>query len=194
MEPNSLLKLWIVDCLTGKRAAVDGERFRIGSAPTSDLRVGNGGDEQELMHITRVAKSFFLYPGKSGGSLVFDGQEVPSMGIQDNSEHTVVVGGYPFLLRAGDGTTDDWASTINPAQWYVLKRGESKAVGPLSQEELPLLANGERGQIILFCTGMKQMGFFPHQIMPRMKSQAAAGPSDEVSPSAAQATEAPVVF
>lgn len=192
MESTSSQKLWIVDCLTGQRAGVTDGRFSVGSSPASDLRAGSGNDDLELFQITRVAKSFYVYPG-SGGALVFDGRELPSVDIQDEAEHTLVVRGYPFVLRLGAETAATWHGAIDPANWFVLKRGDSKALGPLTQEELPLLANGERGQIVIFCAGMKDMGFFPHQIMSRMTAPRANGSRRENPPVAVQAVEAPAI-
>ena len=94
-------KLWIVDCLTGKRASVDGGPYIVGSFPNSDLIVGSGDEDATLLRITRVLKAYHIYPGNGTNSILFDGQEVSNIGIRDESEHTIVVRGYPFVLRAG---------------------------------------------------------------------------------------------
>jgi hypothetical protein len=141
------------------------------------------------MHISQVAKSFYLHPGNGGSPLVFDGQELTSVGIQDEAEHTVVVRGYPFVLRVGPEPAANWLEAINPTNWFVLKRGDSSAVGPLTREELPLLANGEHGQIVVFCEGMKEMGFYPHQVMSRLVAPVGGGNQHGVT----QSVEAPAI-
>ena len=197
VEPLLTQKLWIVDCLTGRRAAVEAGRFVVGSAPGSDLPAGSGSEDAELLHIARVASAFYVYPGNGGGTLLCDGQEVTSMDLRDEAEHTVVVRGYPFVMRLGEGPADGWLNGIDPNHWFVLKRGDAAPVGPLTREELPLLVNGELGQIVIFCTGMREMGFYPHQVMSRLTAPGGTVARGATTPAAAaaaaQAAEAPAI-
>lgn len=163
-------KLWIVDCLTGKRASVNAGVFTIGSSPTSDLMIGSGDEDAALLRITQVIKAYHVYPGNGTNSIMFDGQEVSNIGIRDESEHTIVVRGYPFVLRAGASDDDKWAHSVDPSNWHVYKRTEQQWAGPVAREELSLMTDCEPGEIILMCKGMKEMGFYPHQIMTRMSS------------------------
>lgn len=188
MNPPPPHQLWIVDCLTGGRATVKGGHLSVGSSTDCDLNAGNGDDDRELLQVKQLAGGYHVYPGKGGNSLVFDGAEVLSMGIQDEAEHTVVVRGYPFLLRVADGP-----GAIDPNQWYVFKRGDSQALGPYSREELPLQSTGERGQIVIFCAGMRDMGFFAHQIMFRLLSAVSTGNHADGPPAPVQAVEAAAI-
>jgi hypothetical protein len=124
-------------------------------------------------------KTYHVYPGNGANSLLFDGQEVTNIGIHDGAEHTVVVRGSPFVLRLGDDDGDEWLHSIDPTNWYVYKRTDQEWAGPVSREELPLMTNCDPGEIIVMCAGMKEMGFYPHQIMTRMVAPASNGSSYE---------------
>jgi hypothetical protein len=171
-------KLWVIDCLTGLRAAVDGGPFTVGSFPASDMRIGSGDEDIALLRITRVMKAYHIYPGNGNNSLLFDGQQVSNVAIRDESEHTIVVRGYPFVLRAGAANDENWAHSVDPTSWNVYKRSEQAWAGPVAQEELSLMTDCEPGEIIVMCTGMKETGFYPHQIMSRMGSVPSNGYSE----------------
>jgi hypothetical protein len=135
-----------------------------------------------MLRITRVMKTYHIYPGNGASSMLFDGQEVSNVGIRDDKEHTVVVRGCPFLLRRGDTDDgDEWLRSIDPTRWFVYKRTGQQWVGPVSREELPLMTNCEPGEMILMCAGMKEMGFYPHQIMTRLVAPSDNEPADYVS-------------
>ena len=175
VESPSLQQLWIVDCLTGNRATADGGSFTIGSSPASDLRVGGGDEHAVLLRLTQVMKDYHIYPGTGGDSMLFDGQEVLSARIHDSAEHTMVVQGHPFVLRLGADDGGSWIQSIDPSKWFVYQRSGQEWAGPVTRHELPLMTNCEPGEMIVMCAGMKDMGFYPHQIMPRMASSLANG-------------------
>jgi hypothetical protein len=189
----SLQKLWIVDCLTGKRATVDGGPFTVGSSPSNDLRVGDGDEDAALLRITRVARAYHVYPGNGSHSLLFDGQEVTNVGIRDSDDHTMVVRGHPFVLRSGNEDGGKWITSIDPSHWYVYTKIEQQWAGPVNREELPLMTHCEPGEMIVMCAGMKNMGFYPHQIMSRLGSPAANGHAADGPLPEVRAFEAPEV-
>lgn len=142
-----------------------------------------GGDEHAvLLRLTQVMKVYHIYPGNGGDSMLFDGQEVFSAKIHDSSEHTMVVQGHPFVLRLGADDGGSWIQSIDPAKWFVYQRSGQEWAGPVTRDELPLMTNCEPGEMIVMCAGMKDMGFYPHQIMPRMVSSLANGSSANGSP------------
>lgn len=149
----------------------------IGSAPASDLRTGGGDADHVLLNITRVLNSFYICPGGGEQSLLFDGQEVSNIGVSDGVEHTVVVKGYPFVVRIlkDQDHGEEWLRSIDPESWHVYKRSDQEWAGPVSSSELPLMTNCEPGEIIIMCAGMKDIGFYPHQIMTRLLGPAANG-------------------
>jgi hypothetical protein len=174
ISPN---KLQIVDCVSGKRATVEDGTFAVGSDPASDLRIEGGEADRMLMRITRVLGAYHIYPGGGEKTFIFDGQEVSNIGIRDKSEHTVVVKGCPFIVRMSSDVEEreEWLSSIDPESWHVYKRSEQEWAGPVSRAELPLLINCEPGEVIIMCGGMKEMGFYPHQIMTRLTGPATNG-------------------
>lgn len=138
-------------------------------------------------------KTYQIYPGNGANSFLFDGQEVSNVGIRDGEEHTVVVRGSPFVLRLGDDDGDEWLHSIDPTNWHVYKRAGQQWAGPVSKEELPLMTNCEPGEMIILCAGMKQMGFYPHQIMPRMMAASSNGSPHYETPADLPQFEAPEV-
>jgi hypothetical protein len=175
MKSKSLEKLWIVDCLTGKRATVDGVPFTVGSSAASDLKAGAGDEDHVMLRINRALNAYYVYPGNGANSFLYDGQEVANVGIRDDTEHTVVVRGHPFVLRIGEDDDEAWLHSIDHESWFVYKRTGQQWVGPVNRDELPLMTDCEPGEMILMCAGMKEMGFYSHQIMTRLVAPSTNG-------------------
>lgn len=175
--------LCIVDCVSGKKATADSGSFLIGSDPSSDLITSGGEKDRALLRITRVLDDFHIFPGTGDGTVLFDGQEVPNIVIHDEAEHTVVASGTPIVLKAiGDRCQqDEWLGSIDPTRWHVYKRSEQLWEGPVSREELPLMTRCEPGEMIVMCQGMRNMGFYPHQIMNRLAGPAANGTESTIA-------------
>lgn len=133
--------------------------------------------------------AYHIYPGNSGSSLLFDGQEVFNVSIRDNAEHTMVVQGHPFVVRFGARDDGRWIQSIDPTQWFVYQRESQEWAGPVARSELPLMTNCEPGEVIVMCAGMKEMGFYPHQIMSRLASSIANGSAPNGSSHEIQASE-----
>ena len=155
--------------------------------------MGDGDGDAVLLRINRALNAYHVYPGNGCDSLLFDGQEVSNAGIGDDAEHTMVVRGHPFVLRSGSGDDGQWIQKIDPTQWYVYTRLVQEWAGPVTQGELPLMTHCEPGDMIVMCAGMKEMGFYPHQIMPRLVSSATNGSVPVPRTPEVQAFESPEI-
>jgi hypothetical protein len=155
--------------------------------------VGDGDEDAALLRIAWVPKAYHVYPGNGSHSLLFDGQEVTNVGIRDEAEHTMVVRGHPFVLRLGSEDGVEWIGSIDPRKWYVYTRIGQKWAGPVTREELPLMTHCEPGEMIVMCHGMKDMGFYPHQIMSRLASLDADGSAADAPLQSVRALEAPEI-
>jgi hypothetical protein len=195
VQSSIINKLCIIDCLSGKKAIVDSETFAIGSSPISDFKTGGGDADHVLLKITRALSGYHIYPGAGEKSILFDGQETSNIGVRDGAEHTLVVKGYPFVVRMAQDSeeAEKWLGTIDPDAWYVYRRTGQEWEGPVSREELPLMTNCEPGEIIVMCDGMKDMGFYPHQIMTRLLGPLTNGPSQLSASAEVVQHEAPEV-
>ena len=49
---------------------------------------------------------FNIFPGDSAGLLIVDGKEVPNIMVNDETEHTLVVKGVPFVFKAASADED----------------------------------------------------------------------------------------
>lgn len=176
-------------------ATVNDGIFNIGSAPASDLRTGGGDADHVLLKITRVLDSFYIYPGVGEPSLLFDGQEVANIGVLDDAEHAVVIKGYPFVMRIFNDPDhgEEWLRSIDHESWHVYKCSDQKWVGPVSSSELPLMTNCEPGEMIILCAGMRDIGFYPHQIMTRLVGPAVNGVNHSSSSAGVAQYEVPEV-
>jgi hypothetical protein len=186
-------KLWIVDCITGAKASVDGDTFTVGSSLASDFNAGVGDGDNSLLRITRVDKYYHIYPGGAIGTFLFDGQEVSNASIRFGGEHTVVVNGCPFLIRVDSGEDDEWVRSIDPSNWFVYKRVDQQWIGPVDKNELTLLTDCEPGDVIVMCSGMETMGFYPHQIMTRLVAPSRNGFSHPDTATESISYEAPEI-
>lgn len=169
-------KLWIVDCLGGNRAVVEEGPFVIGSSPTSDLTVGDGPRDALLARIIKVTGTYHILPGESKISMIFDGQEVEKVELLAPAEHTLVIQGYPFTIRLAGEEGRAWSSAVDPMQWHVYTRETKQWTGPVPSNQIPGMVSVVPGESIILCSGMKEMGFYPHQILPRMEFVVAQGP------------------
>ena len=147
---------------------IESSPFLIGSSQTSDLRMGSGAEDHVILRISRLNGTYHVQPGSGAGSIIFDGENASNAEINDDTEHTLVARGYPFVLRLGNDEPQGWLHSINPENWMVYRRPDQEWKGPVQRHELPLMIGGVPGEIILMCEGMEQMGFYPHQIMPRI--------------------------
>jgi hypothetical protein len=174
---------------------VDRETFAIGSSPACDFQTSGGEADHALLKIIRSSDGYQIYPGASDKLILFDGQEAAKIGIHDVGEHTLVVKGYPFVVRMVHdlGQAESWLGTIDSDDWYVYKRTGQEWEGPVSREELPLMTNCEPGEIIIMCDGMKEMGFYPHQIMSRLLGPLANGVNHSSASTGIVQHEAPEV-
>ena len=195
MQSTPSNKLCVVDCISGKKVVVDRETFAIGSSPACDFQTSGGEADHALLKITRSSDGYQIYPGASDKLILFDGQEAAKIGIHDVGEHTLVVKGYPFVVRMVHdlGQAESWLGTIDSDDWYVYKRTGQEWEGPVSREELPLMTNCEPGEIIIMCDGMKEMGFYPHQIMSRLLGPLANGANHSSASTGIVQHEAPEV-
>lgn len=165
-------KLWVVDCLTGRRAAVDGVVLVVGSGTGAGLEAGRGVEDAVMFTVERVGGGYRLAAG--GGRLVVDGREVAATEVRENGEHTVVANGHPFVLKVVAGG-ERWVESVDAGKWYVVHKAERRAVGPMSWEQVGARMDGKQGDVVVYCEGMKDMGFFPHQLSPRMAAPGGAG-------------------
>ncbi|MCX6879926.1 MAG: hypothetical protein NTW21_39905 [Verrucomicrobia bacterium] len=186
-------KLWIIDCVGGNRAVVDDGPFIIGSCATSGLVVGDGPDDAVLVRVIRVGGLYHILPGETDSSLIFDGQEVEKVVMLAPSEHTLVIQGYPFVLRLAGEEGRDWCQGIDPSQWYFCRTLGTEWTGPVARAEIPRMVSLEPGEFIVLCSGMTEMGFYPHQISSRLgfngEPHALAGKSASRFSAVAEATE-----
>ncbi|MBB07492.1 MAG: hypothetical protein CMN03_04430 [Roseibacillus sp.] len=159
-------KLWLVDCLNGERAEVLTGPFTVGGGETANLKVNGPGirGDRILFSVDRVGNGFQIMGPAGSGLVIYDGQELALATVEDNDEHTLVVGGHPFTLRYGDESCREWFSGISTDSWYLHQRGSQEWEGPFLRQILNTIADGTPGQVIVACRGMGQMGFFPHQI------------------------------
>ena len=116
--PNNL-KLWIVDCLAGGRAAVGGSPFTIGSNSTSDFMVQVEPTDAVLARVVKVCDSYHIQPGELGESLLFDGKTVKSAELSARGIHTLVIRGYPFTLCLAGEEGKTWSDGVDPSKWFV---------------------------------------------------------------------------
>ena len=163
---DATIKLWIVDCLDGERAAIQIGPYFVGESETANLKIKtfNFRGDRGLFSVERVLDEFQIIGSPGAGKLLFDGQERAVVTVNDDEEHTLVVGGHPFTLRRGDESCRDWFSAINTDSWYLHQRGKPEWEGPYVRAALNAITEGTPGQVIAACQGMVQMGFFPHQI------------------------------
>ncbi len=177
-------KLWLVDCLNGERAEVLTGPFIVGGGETANLKVNGPGTRGDriLFSVDRVANGFQIMGPAGSGHIIYDGQELALASVEDNEEHTLVVGGHPFTLRCGDESCREWFSGISTDSWYLHQRGSEEWEGPFLREVLDTIADGTPGQVIVACRGMVQMGFYPHQIRQALGggSSATAASTEEV--------------
>lgn len=166
----------MVDCLGGRRAVVDEGPFMIGSSATCDLAIGEGPREAVLARIVNVRGIYHILPGESRYSFLFDGQEAEKAELFAPSEHTLVIEGYPFTIRLAGEEGREWQSSVDPSQWHVYQRQGQQWTGPVSPAEVHDLVSLVPGEFILLCSGMKEMGFYPHQILQKMDRHAAKAP------------------
>ena len=159
-------KLWLVDCLNGERAEVLTGPFTVGGSETANLKVNGPGlrGDRILFSVDRVGNGFQIMGPGGSGLFIYDGQEMALATVEDNEEHTLVVGGHPFTLRYGDESCREWFLGISTDSWYLHERGSQEWEGPFLRQILNTIADGTPGQVIVACRGMGQMGFFPHQI------------------------------
>lgn len=146
---------------------VENGPFIIGSAASSDLHIGEGPRDALLARIIKVAGTYHILPGESRIPLIFDGQEVAKAELTAASEHTMVIQGYPFAVRLAGDEGQAWLSAVDPSQWHVFQNQEWS--GPLPSGQLVATVSQVPGEAIILCAGMKEMGFYPHQILPRME-------------------------
>ncbi len=166
--PNANLKLWIVDCLSGKRGIVDDGPFTIGGSPSCDLIIGDSDGNSVLARIIKTNGVHHVLPGDPSAKIILDGQKVQTAELSGLSEHTLVIQGHPFAISLAGEEGRAWYSAIDHNQWHVFQCREQKWTGPVSATEIPKLVSPIPGDSIVICTGMKAMGFYPHQILPRM--------------------------
>lgn len=167
-----------MDCLKGTRAVVGDGPFVIGSSPTSDLLIGDGPRDALLARIIKVMGSYHILPGDSRISMICDGQEVEKIELLAPSEHTLVIQGYPFTIRLAGEEGRAWFSAVDPTQWHVYTQETQKWAGPVPSDQVPGMVSLVPGESIMLCSGMTEMGFYPHQILPRMEFHAAQSPRD----------------
>ena len=148
----------------------DGRPFTIGGAPTSDLRVQAAATDAVLARVVKVCDSYHIQPGELGESLFFDGKTVKSAGLSARGEHTLVIRGYPFTLCLAGDDGNTWCQAVDPRDWFVYSPKDKGMLGPVTRAEVLQMASPVPGETIIFCAGMTQVGFYPHQIMSRMES------------------------
>lgn len=162
-------KVWIVDCLGGLKAVVTTTTFNVGNSPDSDMVIDSYDSDTPLIRIESNRGEYSVKCGDGLTGLIIDGQHEIEAKLGLNEEHTVVVNGFPFVLKVGNSQNDDrWLYAIDPTVWHVYQRSDQKWVGPITRQELPLFTDGEPGDTIIMCAGMEQIGFYPHQVMSRM--------------------------
>lgn len=162
------LRLWIVDCLDGRRVVVDSGPFTIGNSGKSDLTIGDGTGEAALVRILKVDGYYHILPVTPADSLIFDGQEVEKVEMLAPSEHTLVVHGYPLVLCLAGEEGRDWCKGIDPSQWYFYRCHDHETTGPFSRAEVPMRVSQDPAEFLVLCIGMREVGFYPHQIMSRL--------------------------
>ncbi len=170
------LKLWIVDCLGGAQAVVDQDEFVIGSAYTCDLVMGDGSSENSLVTIIRSDGMFHIVPSSPQYGFVIDGQTSQKTELITEGEHTMIVRGYPFVIQVAGDEGADWLANVNTNLWHVYERAFQQWTGPVTVAELPNRVSLVPGEFIVLCSGMRQMGFYPHQILPKMGLREIATP------------------
>lgn len=108
--------------------------------------------------------------------MIFDGQEVEKVELLAPSEHTLVIQGYPFTIRLAGEEGRAWFSAVDPMQWHVYTRETQQWTGPVPSNQVPGMVSVVPGESIILCSGMKEVGFYPHQILPRMEFVVAQSP------------------
>lgn len=157
-----------MDCVDGRRARVEGA-FRVGSTVNCDLRVEASGREGELFRLQWANGSYFIQAA-GHGPFYFDGQEVYAAELGDMSEHTLVAGGHPFVVRLADEQTGSkWLGGVDVSQWWVYRRSGQMWTGPVPLKDITVLASPVRGETITLCLGMGEMGFYTEQILERIR-------------------------
>jgi len=159
-------KLWLVDCIGGQKREIGETPFKVGASPGADFPIEGPGveDGRDLFRIRGGHEEFQIFLETGIGSFFFDGQEATQAVIRDVGDHTLVVGGRPFVLRCDGETGRDWFAEIDPSQWFVYERGEHEWKGPVAPNEVPLMTTDEPGKFIVMCGGMNNMGFYAYQV------------------------------
>lgn len=180
---NAYLKLWIVDCLGGNRAVVDRDMFTIGASTASDLLVGDGFEDDVLARISKINGNYLIFPGDPTHSFIFDGQDAKKVELTDDVEHTLIINDYPFTIRLAGEEGNQWMSRVDTTQWHVYRREGQQWSGPVSADKISSMVSPIPGEYIVMCAGMKNVGFYPHQFISRIGSQATPPPlSGHISP------------
>lgn len=172
-------KLWLVDCLDGNRGEIGKGPFRVGGSAAVDLRVNGliGESQRDLFEVSAIKGGYQILPIDGVDFFYYDGQDSEVAVVQDHEHHTLVVEGHPFVLRwDGESGGREWFSSINSSNWYVYEKGAQEWLGPVGRSEVPVMTTSESGQYIVMCDGMKDMGFYAHQVMDALAWGGASDP------------------
>lgn len=156
--------LCLVDCLSGDHTIVGHSPYKVGGARTSDWRIVDDGVPDELFTLNTSGSEWRVCPS-AGGKLIFDGKEVGARGveIQGGKDHTLVCDGQYFALRI-TGRPEDWATQLDPRQWYLRDSQSGENSGPFGWPELAqwLRTRGKKNPIV-YCKGLA-MGFYAQHL------------------------------
>lgn len=170
----------LIDCKTGELRLIDNTPFRIGKSADCSWRInGHAHDTTTDCVIQQRGSAVYLLPSDGNGPLMLDGVLGAGGELAPDEDHTLVMGTELLALRTGSDL-QAWASRINTKRWFIFNKLQSSKHGPCGFAEIPehlkaVAPNVE--QAILFCEGLKNMGFYTEHAFPQLvRNRAHAGP------------------
>jgi hypothetical protein len=186
-------KLCIIDCIEGARGIVTTFPYLVGGSASAKLRL-NGAVAQsgrDLFEVHGVEGGYQVQPVHGFDHFVFDGQDVEFIVVQDLEDHTLVIGGHPFLLRCDGGHPfllrcdgqlgSELFPAIDHSKWFVYKKGSKEWLGPVPPQEVPIMTTIEPGEFIVMCKGMQSIGFYAHHVVDALAGVKALEESSSLS-------------
>ena len=164
------IKLWLVDCISGKAFEISDDPFLVGSAPSCHLYFSSSGDPVSVVSIRRGDGGYDL-EGVDG--MIFDGKPLELVSVSDTEAHSLVIQGYPLALRIAGADGKRWVDGFNTSLWWLLRPGATDWEGPVEPWEVPMVSSSDDGDVAV-CTGFNR-GFFSRDIGERLSETASLG-------------------